>query len=189
MISVKRLFDITLSIFALLILFIPMLGIGLLVRLTSPGPALHWSERVGKNNIIFNMPKFRSMHLYSPNLASHLIKDPGLLLTPIGPFLRKSSIDELPQLWSILIGDMSFVGPRPALYNQTDLVSLRTHHGVHILVPGLTGLAQVSGRDELSLTEKVVMDTEYLNKKNFILDLKILRITLLKVINKDGILH
>ncbi|MCY1268313.1 putative sugar transferase EpsL [compost metagenome] len=185
----KRLIDLTLAVFAAIALFIPILLIALAVRLTSPGPALYWSKRIGQNNRIFLMPKFRSMRINTPTIATHLLEDPDKWLTPIGSMLRKSSLDELPQLWSILKGDMSFVGPRPALYNQEDLIAMRTEHGVHELVPGLTGWAQVNGRDELPIADKVKLDAEYLQQRSLFFDLKILIQTLLKVIHKDGVSH
>ena len=185
----KKVFDILLGCFAVLIFFVPLLMVAIAVRLTSKGPALHWSERVGRNNVIFKMPKFRSMLLGTPAVATHLLEDASSRLTPIGSFLRKSSLDELPQLWSILAGDMSFVGPRPALFNQHDLIDLRTEHGVHILVPGLTGWAQVNGRDELPIPQKVALDAEYLTRRSFLFDIKILWLTFLKVIQRDGVSH
>jgi len=163
--------------------------LALLVRLTSPGPMLYWSDRVGKGNKIFRMPKFRSMRVGTPAVATHLLKDPKAYLTPIGSFLRKSSLDELPQLWSILRGDMSFVGPRPALFNQDDLIALRTSVGVHDLVPGLTGWAQVNGRDELPIPAKVQLDKEYLDRKSVWFDFRIMWMTFLKVIRSDGVTH
>jgi O-antigen biosynthesis protein WbqP len=159
------------------------------VRVTSKGPALYWSDRVGRFNKIFKMPKFRSMQVDTPAVATHLLADPGSFLTPIGSFLRKSSLDELPQLWSILVGDMSFVGPRPALFNQDDLVQLRTELGVHVLLPGLTGLAQVNGRDELSIPDKVKLDEAYLHRQSMWFDIQILWLTFLKVVRKDGVSH
>lgn len=167
----------------------PIAVVAIAVRLTSPGPALYWSDRIGKNNRVFKMPKFRSMRIDTPAVATHLLQNPGQWLTPIGSFLRKTSLDELPQLWSILKGDMSFVGPRPALYNQEDLIALRTEKGVHELVPGLTGWAQVNGRDELPVEQKVELDAEYLNKRSFLFDLKILWMTSLKVLSRDGVSH
>jgi O-antigen biosynthesis protein WbqP len=189
MISIKRLFDLVLAFVGLLTLFIPMCLIAVLVRLTSAGPILFWSDRIGKNNQIFKMPKFRSMKVGTPSVATHLLGDPRLVLTPIGSYLRKTSLDELPQLWSIFIGDMSFVGPRPALFNQADLISLRKHFGVDALVPGLTGWAQVNGRDELPIPTKVKYDLEYLEKRSFLFDMKILCLTLSKVVNGDGVSH
>jgi len=185
----KRLFDLTLALIASCILFLPIIITAILVKLTSKGPALYWSDRVGRNNHIFKMPKFRSMKIDTPAVATHLLKDPKSVLTPIGDFLRKSSLDELPQLWSILKGDMSFVGPRPALFNQDDLIALRSEKGVHHLVPGLTGWAQINGRDELPIPQKVELDVEYLNKRSFMFDLKILWLTFIKVIKRDNVSH
>jgi len=185
----KRLFDFLLAAFAALILAVPILLIAALVRLTSAGPALYWSERVGRYNKLFMMPKFRSMFVGTAAVATHLLSDPKAHLTPIGTYLRKSSLDELPQLWSILVGEMSFVGPRPALFNQQDLIEMRTVKGIHILVPGLTGWAQVNGRDELPITQKVTLDAEYLVQQNFWFDIKILWMTLLKVVKRDGVSH
>lgn len=186
---VKRAFDLIVALSAALLLLIPIIVIALLVRLTSKGPALYWSDRVGRNNKIFRMPKFRSMRIDTPAVATHLLSDPAAYLTPVGSFLRKSSLDELPQLWSILKGDMSFVGPRPALFNQDDLIALRTQHGVHELVPGLTGWAQINGRDELPIPEKVRLDVEYLQRRSFWFDLKILWLTLIKVVRREGVSH
>lgn len=185
----KRFFDLVLVLFVTLLLMLPIAAIALVVRLTSPGHTLYWSDRVGKDNRIFRMPKFRSMRVDTPAVATHLLEDPDRWLTPIGSFLRKSSLDELPQLWSILKGDMSFVGPRPALFNQDDLISLRTACGVHQLVPGLTGWAQINGRDELPIPEKVELDAEYLHRQSFRFDLKIMWLTFLRVINRDGVTH
>ena len=185
----KRVFDIFLSCLASLILLFPMLLLGLAVRLTCTGPALYWSDRVGRNNTIFKMPKFRSMRLGTPAVATHLLANTRSHLTPIGSFLRKSSLDELPQLWSILVGDMSFVGPRPALFNQHDLIDLRTQAGVHALTPGLTGWAQVNGRDELPIPKKVELDAEYLKRQGFWFDIKILWLTFLKVFLREGVSH
>lgn len=185
----KRLFDLTLGLCAALVLAVPILIVATLVRLTSPGPALYWSDRVGKGNRIFRMPKFRSMRVGTPAVATHLLQDPMVYLTPIGPFLRKSSLDELPQLWSILVGDMSFVGPRPALFNQDDLVALRTEFSVHELVPGLTGWAQINGRDELPIPEKVKLDVEYLHRQSLWFDVRILWLTFLKVVTRAGVSH
>lgn len=185
----KRVFDFTLAFAAAAALALPILIVALAVRLTSPGPALYWSKRVGRNNCIFEMPKFRSMRIDTPAVATHLLQNPGQWLTPIGSFLRKSSLDELPQLWSILKGDMSFVGPRPALFNQDDLIALRTEKNVHSLVPGLTGLAQINGRDELPIPQKVQLDAEYLQRRSFLFDLKILWMTARKVLSKDGVSH
>lgn len=185
----KRVFDLSVALVAAVFLAIPIALVALVVRLTSPGPALYWSDRVGLDNRIFKMPKFRSMRIETPALATHLLQDPKQWLTPIGSFLRKSSLDELPQLWSILKGDMSFVGPRPALFNQDDLILLRTEKGVHQLVPGLTGWAQVNGRDELPIPQKVQLDAEYLQRRSLLFDLKILWMTALKVLVRDGVSH
>ena len=185
----KRLFDLVLAVFAVNVLILPVLILAIVVRLTSSGPVLYWSERVGRRNIIFRMPKFRTMQVGTPAVATHLLSDSGEYLTPVGSFLRKSSLDELPQLWSILVGDMSFVGPRPALFNQDDLIALRTQYGVDKLVPGLTGWAQVNGRDELSIPEKVRFDVDYLQKQSFWFDIKILGLTFLKVVRRAGVLH
>ena len=185
----KRVFDIFLGCLALLIFFIPVLMVAVAVRLTSKGPALYWSDRVGRNNRIFKMPKFRSMRVDTPAVATHLLADARAHLTPIGAFLRKSSLDELPQLVSILAGDMSFVGPRPALFNQQDLIALRTEQGVHTLMPGLTGWAQVNGRDELPIPEKVKLDVAYLQRQSLWFDVRILWLTFVKVLRRDGVLH
>jgi len=185
----KRIFDFIFA-FTLLILFIiPMILIALSIRLTSTGPAIYWSDRVGVNNLIFRMPKFRSMRIDTPSLATHLLSDPDKFLSPIGKILRKSSIDELPQIFSVLQGDMSFVGPRPALYNQDDLVSLRKEHGLEHLVPGITGWAQVNGRDNLTIYEKVMFEVDYNKNKSFWFDLKILWLTVLKVFSIKQISH
>ena len=185
----KRLFDLGLALCAAAILLVPVLLVALAVRLTSTGPALYWSDRVGRHNRIFRMPKFRSMRVDTPAVATHLLVDPAKYLTPIGSFLRKSSLDELPQLWSIIKGDMSFVGPRPALFNQHDLIALRTEQGVHELVPGLTGWAQVNGRDELPIPHKVALDAEYLHRHTLTLDIRILWMTFVKVLRRDGVTH
>jgi O-antigen biosynthesis protein WbqP len=185
----KRIFDLLLAALATFVLIIPVILVALLVRLTSKGPALYWSDRVGRGNTIFKMPKFRSMQVGTPAVATHLLSNPAAYLTPIGSFLRKSSLDELPQLWNIIKGDMSFVGPRPALFNQHDLIELRTSHGVHQLVPGLTGWAQVNGRDELPIPQKVALDVEYLQNKSFWLDIKIIFLTGLKVLRRDNVTH
>lgn len=185
----KRLFDFLLALFLTIVLSIPILFIAIVVRLTSNGPALYWSDRVGRLNAIFRMPKFRTMQVGAPTVATHLFAHSGHYLTPAGSFLRKSSLDELPQLWSILIGDMSFIGPRPALFNQDDLISLRKQYGVDKLAPGLTGWAQVNGRDELSIPVKVQYDVEYLQKQSFWFDMKILGLTFLKVIRRAGVSH
>jgi O-antigen biosynthesis protein WbqP len=185
----KRVFDILLGCLAALILFVPLLLVAIAVRLTSKGPALYWSDRVGRNNVIFKMPKFRSMRVGTPAVATHLLANPKAHLTPIGSFLRKSSLDELPQLWSILAGHMSFVGPRPALFNQHDLIALRTEQGVHTLLPGLTGWAQVNGRDELPVPEKVKLDVAYLQRRSLWFDIHILWLTFVKVLKRDGVAH
>jgi O-antigen biosynthesis protein WbqP len=185
----KRSFDLLLVVVAIVILMAPICILGLLVYLTSTGPALYWSDRVGRDNLIFKMPKFRSMKVDAPTVATHLLVDSDSVLTPVGAFIRKTSLDELPQLWSILIGDMSFVGPRPALFNQDDLISLRKQYGVDKLVPGLTGWAQVNGRDELSIPIKVQYEVEYLKKQSFWLDMKILGLTFLKVVRRAGVSH
>lgn len=185
----KRLFDLMIGILAAVVLVVPIFLVALLVKLTSPGPILYWSDRVGRDNKVFKMPKFRSMRVGTPAVATHLLKDPDIYLTPVGSFLRKSSLDELPQLWSILVGSMSFVGPRPALFNQDDLVALRTVYGVHELVPGLTGWAQINGRDELAIVDKVKLDAEYLERQSLRFDLEILWMTLLKVLKRDGVSH
>ena len=187
--SFKRLFDFFTAVMLLVLLLIPMLLIFILIHATSNGSAVYWSERVGKGNKFFKMPKFRSMKIDSPVLATHLIKDANLYLTPVGKFLRRFSLDELPQLYSIIKGDMSFVGPRPALFNQDDLVLLRKEKGVDNLVPGLTGWAQINGRDNITIIDKVKLDAEYIELKSFWFDLKILKATLLKAIKKDGISH
>jgi O-antigen biosynthesis protein WbqP len=185
----KRLFDLILALIATGILLLPIVIVAVLVKLSSKGSALYWSDRVGKDNQIFKMPKFRSMKVDTPAVATHLLKDPKSVLTPIGDFLRKSSLDELPQLWSILKGDMSFVGPRPALFNQDDLIALRTVKGVHHLVPGLTGWAQINGRDELPIPQKVNLDVDYLQRQSLWFDIKIIWLTFVKVVKKDGISH
>ena len=185
----KRMLDLLFALSAAFILAAPVALVMVLVRLTSPGPALYWSNRVGQHNKIFKMPKFRSMRVGTPAVATHLLTDPDAYLTPIGSFLRKSSLDELPQLWSILVGNMSFVGPRPALFNQHDLVEMRTSLGVHELMPGLTGWAQINGRDELPIPDKVKLDVEYLQRQSLWLDLRILWLTFVKVIRRDGITH
>jgi O-antigen biosynthesis protein WbqP len=185
----KRIFDFAIAFAVAAILAFPVFVVALAVRLTSSGPALYWSDRVGRNNRIFKMPKFRSMRIDTPAVATHLLENPDQWLTPIGSFLRKSSLDELPQLWSILKGDMSFVGPRPALFNQDDLIVLRTQLGVHELVPGLTGWAQVNGRDELPIPQKVQFDVEYLQRRSLAFDLKILWLTAQKVLVRDGVSH
>ena len=185
----KRLFDLILSTIIIFSLLVPMLFISLLIRLTSKGPVLYWSDRVGLDNSIYKMPKFRSMKVDTPEMATHLMLNPEKFLSPIGGFLRRSSLDELPQLISILKGDMSFVGPRPALFNQDDLIALRLEKGLDKLLPGLTGWAQVNGRDELSISDKVAFEVEYMQNQSFWFDLKILWLTFLKVINKKGVSH
>ena len=185
----KRLFDFTCSFAALILLAIPMLFTALAVKLTSPGPILYWSDRVGKNNVIFRMPKFRTMRTDTPAVATHLLGNPDQWLTPIGGFLRKSSLDELPQLLSILTGDMSLVGPRPALFNQDDLIALRTEKCVHRLTPGLTGWAQINGRDELPIPVKVDFDEYYLKNRSLLLDIQIIFRTFLKVVKSEGVQH
>jgi O-antigen biosynthesis protein WbqP len=185
----KRVFDLGLAVFAAVILLIPVVLVATLVHFTSKGPVLYWSDRVGANNKIFKMPKFRSMRVGTPAVATHLLSNPDVYLTPVGSFLRKSSLDELPQLWSILKGDMSFVGPRPALFNQHDLMQLRTRAGVHSLTPGLTGWAQINGRDELPIPQKVALDIEYMHRKSLIFDIKIIFLTAMKVLTRDNVTH
>jgi len=185
----KRIFDLLLGVAILVLLVAPMLFISIAVRFSSKGPALYWSDRVGKNNKIFKMPKFRSMLIDTPAVATHLLDNPDSHLLPIGGFLRSTSLDELPQLFSVLKGDMSFVGPRPALYNQDDLIALRSEKGVDKLLPGITGWAQVNGRDELSIPDKVALDVEYLNRQSFWFDIKILWMTFLRVVKRDGVSH
>lgn len=185
----KRLFDVVMAGAAGCLLLIPLAVIGLLVRLTSPGPALYWSDRIGQYNRVFRMPKFRTMRVGTPALATHLLTDPKRWMTPIGRFLRRTSLDELPQLWSILRGDMSLVGPRPALFNQDDLIALRTEQGVHQLVPGVTGWAQINGRDELSIAEKVQFDADYVQRRSFWFDLRILALTVWRAVAGAGVAH
>jgi len=184
-----KIIDLSLSFLLTMALSIILLVVAILIRSTSKGPSLYWSDRVGKNNKIFKMPKFRSMLIDAPTVATHLLDNPDAYLSPIGGFLRSTSLDELPQLFSVLKGDMSFVGPRPALYNQDDLIALRTEKGVDKLLPGITGWAQVNGRDELSIPDKVALDVEYLNRQSFWFDVKILWMTFLKVIKRDGVSH
>jgi O-antigen biosynthesis protein WbqP len=186
---IKRLIDLFLALLTLVIFFIPMFLVAICIRLTSEGPIIFWSDRVGRGNQIFRMPKFRTMLVNTPNVATHLLTSAGQHLTPIGGFLRKSSLDELPQLWSVLVGDMSFVGPRPALYNQYDLIEMRSRLGVDALLPGITGWAQVNGRDELSLQDKVNLDQQYLNRQSFFFDQYILLLTVLKVFKREGVSH
>ncbi len=185
----QRLFDLVLAIILVILFALPLFVVALAVRLTSSGPALYWSDRVGRDNQIFKMPKFRSMRTNTPAVATHLLVNPQSFLTPIGSFLRRSSLDELPQIWSVLVGDMSFVGPRPALYNQDDLIALRTQQRVHTMVPGLTGWAQVNGRDELPIPIKVDLDVEYMLKQSFFFDIYILYLTIIKVLGRDGVTH
>jgi len=185
----KRIFDIVLVTMFFIVFFFPMLIIALLVKITSKGPVLYWSDRVGKYNRIFKMPKFRTMMSDTPTMATHLMKNPEQYCTPVGSFLRKSSLDELPQLYSVLKGDMSFVGPRPALFNQDDLIELRTKKGIHKLIPGITGWAQINGRDDLPIPEKVDLDEYYLNNHSFMFDLKTLFMTLLSVVSSRGVQH
>ena len=185
----KRAFDLLAGFSALLLLGAPLIFLALLVAFTSKGPVLYWSDRVGQHNRIFRMPKLRTMKTGTPAVATHLLDNPQAHLTPLGGFLRRTSLDELPQLWSILVGDMSWVGPRPALFNQTDLIDMRTQAGVHQLVPGLTGWAQVNGRDEIALLDKVQLDTEYLQRQSFVFDLHILWLTALKVLRREGVTH
>jgi len=188
-VNAKRIFDFVMAVILSGIFAVPMLLIALLVKTSSEGPILYWSERVGLQNGIFRMPKFRTMRIDTPAVATHLLKNPDEYLTPVGSFLRKFSLDELPQLWSILKGDMSFVGPRPALFNQDDLIRLRTLKGVHKIVPGITGWAQINGRDDLPIPKKVEYDSYYLDKKSFFFDMKILYMTILKVIKAEGVRH
>ena len=185
----KRLFDFLLAFMVMLVLLIPVGLIAIFVKLSSKGPAIYWSDRVGRRNKIFRMPKFRTMRVDTPAVATHLLSDPKKFLTPGGSFLRKSSLDELPQLWSILVGDMSFVGPRPALFNQQDLIALRTQYGVDAILPGLTGWAQVNGRDELPIPEKVKLDVEYMSRQSFLFDINVIILTALKVVRRDGVAH
>jgi len=185
----KRFFDFTTALIMLIIMALPIAVIAILVKFSSPGPAIHWSDRVGKNNKNFLMPKFRTMRKDSPEVATHLMKNAENYLTQFGSFLRRTSLDELPQLWSVLKGDMSFVGPRPALFNQDDLIKLRTDKGVSMLIPGITGWAQINGRDKISIPAKVSYDEYYLKNRSFLFDMKILCDTFLKVIKKEGVVH
>jgi O-antigen biosynthesis protein WbqP len=187
--SSKRLFDLSVCLLLLALLALLFVLVWLAVKITSSGPALYWSIRIGKNNKNFLMPKFRTMHVGTPEVATHLFENPDNYIIPIGSFLRKTSLDELPQLWSILVGDMTLVGPRPALFNQHDLIHLRTHKGIHQLVPGITGWAQVNGRDELPIAVKVKFDEEYLARQSFLFDIKILWLTTIKVLKLEGISH
>jgi O-antigen biosynthesis protein WbqP len=185
----KRLFDLFTAVQALIVFLVPAGLVALAVLLTSKGPIIYWSDRVGRYNKIFKMPKFRTMHFGTPTVATHLMVDNEKFLTRVGSFLRKSSLDELPQLWSIIAGDMSFVGPRPALFNQDDLIKLRTEKGVHNLIPGLTGWAQINGRDELPVPDKIELDIEYMERQSFWFDIYILWSTFLKVVSRDGVAH
>lgn len=185
----KRTLDLLMALAATLLLSIPIVLVAVMVKCTSPGPVIYWSDRVGRHNRIFKMPKFRTMRVDTPAVATHLLQNPSAYLTPVGGFLRRSSLDELPQLWSILVGDMSVVGPRPALFNQADLIALRTEAGVHEIAPGLTGWAQVNGRDELPIPDKVQLDTAYLQQRSVWLDFKIIGLTILKVLQRDGVSH
>jgi len=185
----KRLFDFFLSLLLLLFFALPLLVIALLVKFTSSGPVLYWSDRVGKDNLLFRMPKFRTMHVNTPEVATHLLTDSHQYLTPVGAFLRRYSFDELPQLWSVINGDMSMIGPRPALFNQDDLIALRTEKGVHRLIPGITGWAQINGRDDLPIPVKVEFDVYYLEHCSLIFDIKILFLTLFKVLRREGVMH
>lgn len=185
----KRLFDLFLALLAGILLLLPLIAVALCVKATSKGPILYWSDRVGRHNVLFKMPKFRSMRTDTPAVATHLLPNPDSYLTPIGSFIRKTSLDELPQLWSILAGDMSFVGPRPALFNQQDLIDLRTRSDVHTLMPGLTGWAQINGRDELPIPQKVALDVVYLQEQSLAFDIKIIVLTALKVLKRDNVTH
>ncbi|KAB8043990.1 sugar transferase [Janthinobacterium aquaticum] len=185
----KRAFDLLMSLIAAVIFFIPLCLLAIVVKVTSKGPVLYWSDRVGRDNRIFSMPKLRTMRVDTPVVATHLLADPKTFLTPVGGFLRKSSLDEIPQLWCIICGDMSVVGPRPALFNQQNLIDLRTEQNVHLIRPGLTGWAQINGRDELPIPEKVKLDAEYLRLQSFTFDIKVIMLTALKVVRRDGIVH
>ncbi|MDB4238750.1 sugar transferase [Alphaproteobacteria bacterium] len=185
----KRLFDLVFALILITILLLLIITIVIIVRLTSKGPAFYWSDRVGLNNKIFKMPKFRSMRLETPAVATHLLVNPKNHLTPIGSFLRKTSLDEIPQLWCIISGHMSFVGPRPALFNQYDLIDLRTRKNIYMILPGLTGWAQINGRDNIPITQKVKLDAEYMKRQSFCFDIKILFLTFLKVLRRDGLSH
>ncbi|OYO31184.1 sugar transferase [Janthinobacterium sp. PC23-8] len=185
----KRVFDLLMSLIAAVIFFIPLCLLAIVVKATSKGPVLYWSDRVGRGNRIFSMPKLRTMRVDTPVVATHLLADPKTFLTPVGGFLRKSSLDEIPQLWCIICGDMSVVGPRPALFNQQNLIDLRTEQNVHLIRPGLTGWAQINGRDELPIPEKVKLDAEYLRLQSFTFDIKVIMLTALKVVRRDGIVH
>lgn len=184
-----RIFNLTAALFGIIILIVPFCIVAFLIKFTSKGPVIHWSKRIGKNNQIFLMPKFRTMRTETPQMATHLLKDGQNYLTPLGSFLRKSSLDEIPQLWSVLIGDMNLVGPRPALFNQDDLKELRTHFGVHKLSPGITGWAQINGRDEIPIPIKVNLDKEYLERRSLLFDIQIIFLTFFKVLKKENIQH
>lgn len=184
-----RLISLLLAVFSLLLILLPIIIISIMVFFSSKGPILYWSKRIGKNNLVFNMPKFRTMHINTPEVATHLLQNPDEFLTPLGAFLRKTSLDELPQIWSVIIGDMNLVGPRPALFNQEDLIALRKENKVDSLTPGITGWAQVNGRDELSIPDKVDLDIEYLRRRSFFFDIKILWITFSKIMERDGVSH
>ena len=185
----NRIANMILAIFLLILLVFPILIISFLVYISSGRPVFYWSDRIGKESLTFSMPKFRTMRSNAPEVATHMLDDPDVFLTPIGRLLRKTSLDELPQIWSVIIGDMNFVGPRPALFNQNDLINLRTKEGVDKLLPGITGWAQVNGRDELSIPDKVVFDEEYMHRQSFWFDKKILWMTLFKVIKRIGVNH
>ena len=185
----NRLFSLLLAVFSLLLLLLPIILISIMVYFSSNGPIFYWSKRIGKNNLVFHMPKFRTMYLKTPEVATHLLQNPEVFLTPIGGFLRKTSLDELPQVWSVIIGDMNLVGPRPALFNQEDLILLRKENEVDSLTPGITGWAQVNGRDELSILDKVDFDIEYMRRRSFLFDIKILWMTFSKIMERDGVSH
>jgi len=185
----NRLFSLLLAVFSLLMLLLPLILISIMVYFSFNGPILYWSKRIGKNNLVFYMPKFRTMYMKTPEVATHLLQNPEVFLTPIGGFLRKTSLDELPQIWSVFIGDMNFVGPRPALFNQEDLILLRKENEVDSLTPGITGWAQVNGRDELSILDKVDFDIEYMRRRSFLFDIKILWMTFSKIMERDGVSH
>jgi O-antigen biosynthesis protein WbqP len=185
----NRLFSLLLAVFSLLLLLLPIILISIMVYFSSNGPIFYWSKRIGKNNLVFHMPKFRTMYLKTPEVATHLLQNPEVFLTPIGGFLRKTSLDELPQIWSVIIGDMNLVGPRPALFNQEDLILLRKENEVDSLTPGITGWAQVNGRDELSILDKVDFDIEYMRRRSFLFDIKILWMTFSKIMERDGVSH
>ena len=185
----NRLFSLLLAVFSLLLLLLPIILISIMVYFSSNGPIFYRSKRIGKNNLVFHMPKFRTMYLKTPEVATHLLQNPEVFLTPIGGFLRKTSLDELPQIWSVIIGDMNLVGPRPALFNQEDLILLRKENEVDSLTPGITGWAQVNGRDELSILDKVDFDIEYMRRRSFLFDIKILWMTFSKIMERDGVSH